>query len=145
VTRRAARRWPSGLGFTRTRTPCVATLHRVFRRLDVTAFEQTVGTWATEVAAILGQPAAPPGGAIDGKALRGSAGTSVPAVRLLSALRHDAGLALAQTRVPAGRAEAAALEAVLAELVVEGVVLTLDAGFAEHGIVQTIRQKGGTT
>lgn len=135
----------SRLGFTRAKTPCVATLHRVFRQIDVVAFEQTGGVWATEVAASIGQPTAPPGVAIDGKTLRGSASAGVPAVRLLSALRHDAGLALAQPRVPDGRAEAAALEGLLADLIVAGAVLTLDAGFAEHGIAQTIHQKRGAT
>lgn len=133
------------LGFTRSRTPCVATLHRVFRRIDVAAFEQVVGAWATEVAALVGQPAARSGVAVDGKVLRGSAGTGVPAVRLLSALRHDAGLALAQARVPDGRGETAALDAVLADLVLAGVVVTLDAGFAERDVARAIRQKGGTT
>jgi hypothetical protein len=135
----------SRLGFTRAKTPCVATRHRVFRRIDVMAFEQVVGAWATEVGAIVGQPDEPSGVAIDGKVLRGSAAVGVPAVRRLSALRHDAGLALAQTRVPAEREEAAALDALLADLVLDGIVLTLDAGFTERGIAQTIRQKGGIT
>jgi DDE_Tnp_1-associated len=133
------------LGFTRAKTPCVATLHRVFRRIDVTAFEQVVGAWAAEVAAIISQPAAPPGMAIDGKVLRGSAAVGVPAVRLVSALRQDVGLVLAQTRGPAGRAETAALADVLADLVLEGMVVTLDASFTEREIAQAFRQKGGTT
>ena len=36
------------LGFSRERTPCVATLHHVFRRLDVDAFESALGRWAQE-------------------------------------------------------------------------------------------------
>ena len=32
------------LGFSREQTPCVATLHHVFRRLDVDAFESGLGT-----------------------------------------------------------------------------------------------------
>ena len=34
------------LGFTRGRTPGVATLHRVFKALDVAAFEEAVAGWA---------------------------------------------------------------------------------------------------
>src|SRR3712207_9397886 len=35
--------------FTRQRTPCVATLHRIFRDLDAAAFERAVGRWAEAV------------------------------------------------------------------------------------------------
>lgn len=34
------------LGFARGRTPGVATLHRVFKRLDVERFEVVLGEWA---------------------------------------------------------------------------------------------------
>ena len=33
------------LGFSQEKTPCVATLHRVFKDLDVAAFEAEVGNW----------------------------------------------------------------------------------------------------
>ena len=33
------------LGFSQEKTPCVATLHRVFKGLDVAAFEAEVGNW----------------------------------------------------------------------------------------------------
>ena len=36
------------LGFSREQTPCVATLHHVFRRLDADAFESALGRWAQE-------------------------------------------------------------------------------------------------
>ena len=52
------------LGFTRAQTPCVATLHHVFRRLDVAAFEDALTRWALAAApdqlSVL---------AVDGKAL----------------------------------------------------------------------------
>src|SRR3954447_1975090 len=41
------------LGFTRERTPCVATLHRVFKRLDVAAFERAVGSWTAAASTAL--------------------------------------------------------------------------------------------
>ena len=55
------------LGFSREQTPSVATLHHVFRRLDVDAFESALGRWAQEC---LGEDEATI--AIDGKALRGN-------------------------------------------------------------------------
>lgn len=41
-------RFAQSLGFSRERTPCVATRHHVFRRLDVEAFEPVLGRWARE-------------------------------------------------------------------------------------------------
>ena len=68
------------LGFSRERTPCVATLHHVFRRLDADAFEAALGRWTQEC---LGEGAATI--AIDGKALRGIHGGELPGVRLVAA------------------------------------------------------------
>ena len=133
------------LGFTRAKTPCVATLHRVFRRLDAAAFEAAVGAWAADAAGAVGRDPGPVGVAVDGKVLRGSAAVGVPAVRLLAALRHDLGLTLAEARVPDGREEATALPDLLAALVVEGAVLTLDAAFAERAVAAATAEKGGTT
>ena len=36
----------AGLGFTREKTPAVSTLHLVFRRIDVAAFEAALQAWA---------------------------------------------------------------------------------------------------
>lgn len=130
------------LGFTRERTPCVATLHRVFRRVDVAAFEHAVGAWAAAVAAALPEPAEAI--AIDGKTLRGSRQPTVPAVHLLSALGHEVGLVLAEVPVAAQTDEVGALPALLAALVLDGRVLTLDAAFTERPVAETIRAKGGT-
>ena len=130
------------LGFTRERTPCVATLHRVFRRVDVAACERAVGAWAAAVAAAL--PEAKEAIAIDGKTLRGSRQPTVPAIHLLSALGHEVGLVLAEVPVAAETDEVGALPALLAALVLEGRVLTLDAAFTERPVAETIRAKGGT-
>lgn len=134
------------LGFTRAKTPCVATLHRVFRRLDAAAFEQAVGAWAAAVAAGLARAgaAALPALAVDGKVLRGSAAAGVPAVRLLGALAHDLGLVVGQVPV-AGPDEAGALPALLAGLVLEGWVPTGDAALTERAAAELVLEKGGTT
>ena len=79
------------LGFSRERTPCVATLHHVFRRLDADAFESALGRWAQEC---LGEDEATI--AIDGKALRGIHGGELPGVRLVAAYAGESGLVLGQ-------------------------------------------------
>lgn len=130
------------LGFTRPRTPCVATLHRVFRRLDVAAFERAVGEWATAVTAVVPLQQAE-ALAIDGKTLRGSRQPAVPAVHLLGVLGHELGLVLAQTPVAAGTEEAGTLLSLLADLVVDGRMLTLDAAFTERPVAEAILRQGG--
>ena len=56
----------TALGLPPGRMPCVATFHRIFKALDVAAFEPVVGRWlaATGVAPTAAL-------AVDGKALRG--------------------------------------------------------------------------
>ena len=80
------------LGFSRERTPCVATLHHVFRRLDVDTFESVLGRWDQDC---LGEGEATI--AIDGKALRGIHGGELPGVRLVAAYAGESGLVLGQT------------------------------------------------
>lgn len=79
------------LGFVRDQTPSVSTLHRLFMRLDVGAFEAAAGQWAQ---AQMGDTTAI---AIDGKALRGIHGEELPGVRLVAAYADGAGLVLAQS------------------------------------------------
>ncbi len=86
------------LGFTPGQTPCVATLHLVFRRLDKATFEAALGDWAQ---ATLGdsREAIP----IDGKSLRGIHGGELPGVHLVAAYAQGAGLVLAQGDREQGR------------------------------------------
>ena len=79
------------LGFSRERTPCVATLHHVFRRLDVEAFEQVLGRWAQEC---VGEGEATI--AIEGKAMRGIHGEELPGVRVVAAYAGERGLVVGQ-------------------------------------------------
>jgi hypothetical protein len=83
------------LGFTKKNgepkpTPCVATLHRVFKRLDVVQFEAALRKWAQDS---LGDEEAI---AIDGKGLLGIHGEELPGVRLLAAYTPRSGLVVAQ-------------------------------------------------
>lgn len=79
------------LGFSREPTPCVATLHLVFRRLDKEAFEAVLRDWAQGTLDEKGEAIA-----IDGKSLRGIHGEELPGVHLVAAYARDAGLVLAQ-------------------------------------------------
>jgi hypothetical protein len=79
------------LGFDQEKTPCVATLHYLFRKLDVDAFENALSRWANEALREEDQAIA-----IDGKAMRGIHGEELPGVRLVAAYAHESGLVLAQ-------------------------------------------------
>jgi DDE_Tnp_1-associated len=79
------------LGFTRQQTPGVATLHRVFKALDVEAFEAALANWAQAAVGGRGEAIA-----LDGKALRGIHGEQLPGVRLVAAYEVRTGLVLAQ-------------------------------------------------
>lgn len=78
------------LGFTRKKTPAVSSLHEVFKRLDVDAFEEAVADWAQSY---LGSKEAI---AVDGKALRGIHGERLPGVHLVAAYAHDLEMVVGQ-------------------------------------------------
>ncbi len=71
-------------------TPSVATLHRVFKRLDIVRFEGALRDWSQDN---LGDEEAI---ALDGKGLLGIHGEELPGVRLLAAYAPESGLVLAQ-------------------------------------------------
>ena len=79
------------LGFTRARTPCVATLHLAFKALDARAFEAALARWARGQLGDDWEAVA-----LDGKALRGIHGEELPGVRLVAAYCDRVGLVLAQ-------------------------------------------------
>src|SRR5438552_6441386 len=90
------------LGFPPGRSSCVATLHRVYKALDVAAFEAAVGGWLRQTGVAGDDPVA-----LDGKTLRGAdaargghaplaAGESVPGLHLVAAYTHQAQAVIAQ-------------------------------------------------
>lgn len=84
------------LGFTRQQPPGVATLHRVFKRLDVDVFETVLAQWAQAALGDRGRGEASGAIALDGKALRGIHGEQLPGVRLVAAYDVRTGLVLGQ-------------------------------------------------
>ena len=126
------------LGFNRATTPCVATLHLVFRRLDREAFEALLGAW------LQGQGLKPGEAlAVDGKTLRGIHGQELPGVHLVAAYAHQSGIVVAQGATGAKGQEVATLQALLEQLPLQGRVVTGDAQFAQREISRQLVAKGG--
>jgi hypothetical protein len=86
----------TALGITRASTPSVATLFRLFRDLDVAAFETALAAWVTAQGVPAGEAIA-----VDGKSIRGLHGEQVPGVHLVAASAQHSGQVLGQKGGPA--------------------------------------------
>jgi hypothetical protein len=126
------------LGVPPGRSPSVATLHRVFKALDVTAFERVLGGW-------LAQTGVDPTDslALDGKSLRGIHGDEVPGVHLVAAYAHGAQAVVAQLRTGGKGQELAAAKEVLSQVPLEGRLVTGDALLTQREVSEGIVQRGG--
>jgi len=133
------------LGITHDPPPCAATFCLAFRRLDRAQVEAVLATWAEAVLAALPATDALPleAVAIDGKTLRGSRKQGAPGVHLLSALSQRLGLTLHQVGVDDKTNEIGATPTLLAGLVLEGRVFTMDALLTQRAIAQTLVDAGG--
>ena len=126
------------LGFTRERTPCVSTLHQVFRRLDRDAFESALGQWLQGRGLRQGEALA-----IDGKRLRGIHGEQLPGVHLV-AYAHQSGIVVGQQGVGDKRNGLDAVPGPLEQLDLAGRVVTGDAQFTQRRVCRRIVAQGGT-
>jgi hypothetical protein len=126
------------LGLPPGRRPCVATLHRVFKRLDVAAFEAALAAWLQQTGVTPTDPIA-----VDGKTLRGIHGERIPGVHLVSAYTHEAGAILAQVQTAGKGQELAAAKVVLADVPLAGRLVTTDALLTQREIAQQIVDGGG--
>lgn len=140
------------LGLPPGRSPCVATLHRVYKHLDIAAFEAALGAWLDRIGS---EPAAtsatrvPAAVAVDGKVLRGSQPKredepdSVPGTYLVAAYAHRSGAVLGQVRAAGKGHELAAAKALLTQVPVAGRVVTADALLTQRDISEQIVAAGG--
>jgi hypothetical protein len=126
------------LGLPPGRSPSVATLHRVFKGLDVTAFERALGRWLTASGVDPAEAVA-----LDGKTLRGIQGDAVPGVHLVTAFAHRAGAVLAEAPSPGKGQELAAVKRVLGEAGVAGRTVTGDALLTQRDLCLRIVAGGG--
>jgi hypothetical protein len=146
----------AALGLPAGRSPCVATLHRVYKQVDVAVFEAALGAW---FARVTGNPprhalarsakAVRTAVAIDGKVLRGSQPKregevdSVPGTYLVAAYAHASGVVLGQVRAAGKGHELAAAKAVLQAVPLEGRVVTADALLTQRDLCEQIVADGG--
>jgi len=126
------------LGVPPGRSPSVATLHRVFAALDVTAFEQALGQWLGTHGIAADEPLA-----VDGKTLRGIHGDAVPGVHLVAAFAHRAGAVLGQVPSPGKGHELAAAKTLLGTVPLRGRVITGDALLTQRDLCVQIVAGGG--
>ena len=130
------------LGLPAGRSPSVATLHRVFKSLDVAAFERAVGDWLAATGVQPGEPLA-----LDGKTLRGVHGAGLPGVHLIGAHAHQAGAILAQVCSAGKGQELAAVKRLFTEAAAAGLVtgrlVTGDALLTQREVSARIVAGGG--
>jgi hypothetical protein len=119
------------LGSTRPQPPNESTFRRLFARIDPVEFDRKTSEWVRRHKEVVGK-----GIALDGKTLRGSGDGDTPPVHLVSAVLHEDGTVLAQTRVAEKSNEITSVKPVLKELNVEGAVITGDAMFAQTEIAK---------
>ena len=126
------------LGFSHGKTPCVATLHRVFRDLDVNAFEAVLGEWLVNTGV---EPEGPL--SLDGKTMRGIHGEEIPSVHLVSAYVSGAGAVLTQVAAAGKGQELAAAKEVLRRVPLKGRVVVGDALLTQREVCEQIVAGGG--
>jgi hypothetical protein len=128
----------SALGFTRDKSPCVATFSNTFRRLDVTVFERVVKEWlranlGADIMDLIH---------IDGKVLRGSKLGDEPPAHLLSIYHGQSSAVLSQMPVEDTNEHKAALDLVCT-LPLTNTILTGDAIFTQWDFAEKIGERGG--
>ena len=126
------------LGFSRGQTPCVATFHRLFKDLDVAAFEAVLREWLINSGVELGEVLS-----LDGKTLRGIHGEEIPGVHLVSAYAVRCGAVLAQAATPRKGRELEAAKEVLGLVPLQGRVVVADALLTQREVCQQIVAGGG--
>lgn len=137
---RAHEGWCCAVFGLRGRTPCVSTLHRILRELDVVAFEAALRAWLEPQ---LGAPSALEPVAIDGKAVRGAREQHLPGAYLLSAFAGRRGAVLAQLAIAERENELTQALPLLRQVDLTDVVVTGDALFAQRSLCTHIIEQGG--
>ncbi|MGH8899410.1 MAG: ISAs1 family transposase [Egibacteraceae bacterium] len=130
LARLEARRHPVTGRYT---APDESTLRRAVGRVDPDAADAAMGAWLAEQARaghVEGQALA---GAVDGKSLRGAVGADPRPVRPFAAMVHNQGVVVARREVDHKTGEITELRPLLADLDLQGAVVTADALHTQRG------------
>jgi predicted transposase YbfD/YdcC len=119
--------------------PSQDTFGRVFAALDPRAFGRCCVAWLREVSDLVGVKHI----AIDGKTLRGSAGSAMGPLHLVSAWATEARLTLGQVAVDGKSNEITAIPLLLELLDLSGALVTIDAIGCQKAIAKQIVDRGG--
>lgn len=123
--------------------PSHDTLARCFSLIEAELFEGVFRAWVSSLKGIKPSKTL----AIDGKAVagthRGFNDGTYP-LYLVNVVCHETGLTLSQEKATGpGHGEIFAAEACLEKLLLEGTIVTMDAGIAVNRIAQKIQERGG--
>jgi len=119
--------------------PSHDTFERVFAALDPRAFECCCLAWLRDVSQVVGAGHI----AIDGKTLRGSAGSPLGALHLVSAWATQAQLTLGHVAVDGKSNEITAIPKLLELLDLQGALVTIDAIGCQKAIAKQVVAGGG--
>jgi predicted transposase YbfD/YdcC len=119
--------------------PAHDTFERVFAALDPHALQRCCLAWLHDVAQLVGFDHI----AIDGKTLRGSAGSTLGPLHLVSAWASAAQLTLGQVAVDGKSNEITAIPQLLELLDLQGALVTIDAIGCQKAIAKKIVAGGG--
>ena len=108
------------LGFTRDKTPCAATLHNLFKQLDIGQLEAVLTQWGVETLESHPVACPPIAVAIDGKALGGSA-------KQQATVSHQLRVTIAQKAVDSKTNEIPISTEILSTFDITGKIVTTDA------------------
>lgn len=131
------------LGFTRVQTPCAATLHNLFKRLDIAKLESVLTQWTTETLQSRPQTTPQLALAIDGKKLNGSAKQDAPVNHLLSVVSHELGVTIAQKAVDTKTNEIPISTEILSAFDITGKIITTDALLTQRHFCEKVCALGG--
>ena len=131
------------LGFRHTKTPCAATLHNLFKRLDIAELEKVLTQWVVDV--LKHPPVASPkvALAIDGRTLGGSAKRRAALPHLLSVVSHQFGVTIAQTSVDKKTNEIPITTEILSAFDIKGMIVTTDTLLTQRHFCEAVCAVGG--
>jgi predicted transposase YbfD/YdcC len=119
--------------------PSHDTFERLFARLDPCVFARCFGSWMQTIGRVLGIDHI----ALDGKCLRGSGGSGLGPLYLVSAWATQHSLSLGQVAVDSKSNEITALPRLLELLDLHGALVTIDAMGCQKKIAAQIVTQGG--